>query len=82
MLRLRKLSVAFAQETREHFVEVPVCVNDFRGNHCSVPPVWDPLHIILFAHAVAGKTPELVEWGWGPIPISNGDAIDTLCERG
>ena len=28
---------------------------------------------------LAAKTPELAEWGWGP--ISNGEAIDTLCER-
>ena len=28
---------------------------------------------------LAAKTPELAEWGWGP--ISNGDAIDTLRER-
>ena len=28
---------------------------------------------------LAAKTPELAEWGWGP--ISNGDAVDTLRER-
>jgi hypothetical protein len=30
-------------------------------------------------HWLTGKTPELGEWGWGP--ISNGDAIDTLREN-
>ncbi len=30
-------------------------------------------------HWLAAKTPELGEWGWGP--ISNGDAIDTLREN-
>ncbi len=28
---------------------------------------------------LAAKTPELGEWGWGP--VSNGDAIDTLREN-
>ena len=28
---------------------------------------------------LAAKTPELGQWGWGP--ISNGDAIDTLREK-
>ncbi len=40
------------------------------------------IHYISFClpmHWLAAKTPELGEWGWGP--ISNGDAIDTLCEN-
>ena len=28
---------------------------------------------------LAAKTPELGEWGWGP--ISNGDAIESLREK-
>ncbi len=79
LLRLCKLSVAIAKKTREHIAKVSVRVNDFQGNHCSVSSVRDPLHIILPMLWLAAKTPELAEWGWGP--ISNGDTIDTLCER-
>ena len=64
LLRLCKLSVSIAKKTREHIAKVSVCVNDFRGNHCSVPSVRDPLHIILFAHAVAGSQDSRA-WGVG-----------------
>ena len=64
LLYLRKLSVVIAEETREYLVEVSVCFNDFQGNHRSVPPVWDPLHIILFAYAGAGNQDSRA-WGVG-----------------
>ncbi len=54
LLQLPRLFVATAKETREHLAKVFVCVKDYWGDHRSVPPVRNPLHIFLFANTMAG----------------------------
>ena len=44
-----------AKEARQHFAKVFVCANDFGGDNFSVTPSHHPLHLILFANALASS---------------------------